>query len=344
MTKALIPVITGTLAGQPAHLVDGRDLHAFLGVGRDYTTWIKDKIGEYDFKEGEDYSPILGNRSDGRSGKPRTDYHLSLDMAKELAMVERTAKGREARRYFIECERQLLQGGPPPTARPRPLLTADVTHSSPHATAVTWHGHTLYLIDHDGTPHVPLRRLVSVLGLDWHHQHARSHAQVERWRLRVLRVPTPGGRQDATCIPLRLLGDWLTTLERYRIDPTIAAAMDTLVDTLWEHWHPPAAPPDPAPQVTRQALAVPSALDAAIHARAWALAQHAYLGYVTQMKNDPRLADGRQTPDRWLPPDAEILDRVEGISATLEDLAVAMRQRGQRLARQLGRITAATTL
>jgi phage anti-repressor protein len=123
-----IPVITGKLAGQSVPLVDARLLHGFLDVGRDYTTWIKDRIVEYAFVEGEDFicatghpdfSPNRGknhrasefspNRAKNRRGRPNRDYFLTLDMAKELAMVERTPRGRQARRYFIACEQQLRQ-------------------------------------------------------------------------------------------------------------------------------------------------------------------------------------------------------------------------------------------
>ena len=110
----LIPVTSGLLNGQMTPLVDARLLHAFLEVRRDFSTWIKGRIAEFDFELGVDlivaqarnYSPNWGNNPRGR-GRPEIDYFLTLDMAKELAMVERTARGRQARRYFIDCERQL---------------------------------------------------------------------------------------------------------------------------------------------------------------------------------------------------------------------------------------------
>lgn len=106
----LIPVVPGTLAGQPAQLVDARLLHDFLGVGRDYSTWIRERITEFEFVEGEDFITVAAPpiRGAGNRGK-RIDYFITLDMAKELAMVERTPRGRQARRYFIECERQLRE-------------------------------------------------------------------------------------------------------------------------------------------------------------------------------------------------------------------------------------------
>lgn len=92
--------------------VNSRDLHTFLDVGRDYATWIKTRITQYEFVEGEDFLILEGLSSPKRgSAKSRVqktkDYFITLDMAKELAMVERNEKGREARRYFINCERQL---------------------------------------------------------------------------------------------------------------------------------------------------------------------------------------------------------------------------------------------
>lgn len=106
MTTSLVPVFSGELDGRIQQLCDARDLHTFLSVGRDFSTWIKDRIDQYGFADGKDYSPISGNRADGLPGKPRTEYHLTLDMAKELAMVENNEQGRQVRRYFIAMERQ----------------------------------------------------------------------------------------------------------------------------------------------------------------------------------------------------------------------------------------------
>lgn len=112
-STALVPVFTGTIDSQPAQLCNARELHAFMAVLRDFTTWIKGRISKFDFIEGVDFvkligSPDLVNQTRGGNKKETTDYHLTLDMAKELAMVENNDKGREARRYFIECEKQVL--------------------------------------------------------------------------------------------------------------------------------------------------------------------------------------------------------------------------------------------
>lgn len=83
--------------------VSAKELHYFLQVGRDFSNWIKARIEKYDFEEGEDFTPILVKSTGGR---PSVDYTLSLDMAKELAMVENNEKGKEARKYFIEVEKR----------------------------------------------------------------------------------------------------------------------------------------------------------------------------------------------------------------------------------------------
>jgi anti-repressor protein len=107
-SQQLIPVTPGRINGQPTQLVDARHLHAYLEVRRDFSTWIKDRVEEFGFEIDRDYLliPAPPIRGAGNRGK-RTDYFLSLDMAKELAMVERTPRGRQARRYFLDCERQL---------------------------------------------------------------------------------------------------------------------------------------------------------------------------------------------------------------------------------------------
>src|SRR5690606_17518660 len=111
--KTLIPVAAGEIGGEAVQTVNARDLHGFLEVGKDFSTWIKDRIDQYDFVENQDFvcSPVSG--SEGRGGHNRKDYHLSIDMAKELSMVERNHKGKEARQYFIECERQAKAAADP---------------------------------------------------------------------------------------------------------------------------------------------------------------------------------------------------------------------------------------
>lgn len=124
----IISVVGRVIGAEQVQSVSARELHAFLEVGKDFSTWMKDRIEQYGFIEGQDYSPFLGNRSDGLPGKGRAEYAISLDMAKELAMVERNEKGKQARQYFIQCERRAKQMARPaiPQTLPEALrLAAD---------------------------------------------------------------------------------------------------------------------------------------------------------------------------------------------------------------------------
>ncbi|EHZ3391364.1 antA/AntB antirepressor family protein [Salmonella enterica] len=124
MATQLIPVFNGTINNEPVLLCDARDLHAFLDVGKDFSTWIKSRIAEYGFVENQDFIllPKNGEQKVGRGGHNRKDYHFTLDTAKETAMVERNEKGRQIRRYFIECEKQLRQQSQHPVPVPKPLI------------------------------------------------------------------------------------------------------------------------------------------------------------------------------------------------------------------------------
>lgn len=90
--------------------VNARELHQFLESKQDFSTWIKSRIEKYDFVENQDYQTapqIYGTANGGHA--TRTEYALSIDMAKELSMVENNEKGKLARRYFIECEKMVAE-------------------------------------------------------------------------------------------------------------------------------------------------------------------------------------------------------------------------------------------
>ncbi|EFT6059620.1 phage antirepressor Ant [Salmonella enterica] len=120
MTNQLIPVLNGTINNESVLLCDARKLHDFLEIGKRFASWITERLTEYKFVENQDYVIISQNREKIGRGRPATDYHITLDTAKELAMVERNEKGRQIRRYFIECEKQLRQQQTLPA--PKPLV------------------------------------------------------------------------------------------------------------------------------------------------------------------------------------------------------------------------------
>lgn len=86
--------------------VDARELHCFLGVQTRFNDWIKNRIKEYGFVKNQDYISFTENLVKPKNGRKSVQYYITLDMAKELAMVEKNAKGREIRQYFIKCEKQ----------------------------------------------------------------------------------------------------------------------------------------------------------------------------------------------------------------------------------------------
>ena len=108
-TSFLVPVFSGSFNTQTELLCNARDLHKALQVGRKFATWITERIKEYGFVENQDFIAISQNREIG-FGRGKNDYHITLNMAKELAMVEKTEVGRQVRKYFIQCERERFIG------------------------------------------------------------------------------------------------------------------------------------------------------------------------------------------------------------------------------------------
>lgn len=91
-------------------IVSARELHEFLCITTKFTMWC-DRMFDYGFDEGKDYFPFLVNRSDGLPGKPKQDFALTMDCAKEISMIQRSPKGKQARQYFIDCEKSLKSLG-----------------------------------------------------------------------------------------------------------------------------------------------------------------------------------------------------------------------------------------
>lgn len=89
-------------------LVDARELHRRLQVQTPFNHWLNRRVSEYGFDENKDYfteNQLLDKNDKKYPHRPRTEYFLTIDMAKEIAMVERTEVGKEIRNYFIEMER-----------------------------------------------------------------------------------------------------------------------------------------------------------------------------------------------------------------------------------------------
>lgn len=89
--------------------VSARELHQFLEAGSNVNTWFKNQVERAMLIEGEDFIQISEQSTGGR---PSTDYAISINSAKEIAMLNGGDKGKQARQYFIECEKQLQKSLP----------------------------------------------------------------------------------------------------------------------------------------------------------------------------------------------------------------------------------------
>lgn len=137
--KELVRVEDKLIGGEIIHAVNARELHTYLESKQEFSKWIKKRISDYGFLEGTDFikfelsADMKMGDSNGKldeilSGKKsralkttgcgdfgqqgRIEYAIALDMAKELSMVERNARGKEARRYFIDVEKSYRREGP----------------------------------------------------------------------------------------------------------------------------------------------------------------------------------------------------------------------------------------
>ncbi len=124
----LVPVVPGTIGNVQCLTVDGRTLHSVLGVRRVFAAWIQGRIEKYGFVQGQDFEVFSNSGKNSEGGRPSQEYTCTLDMGKELCMVENNEKGRIARRYFIECERRLLSAEP--VENPDKLPSLSPSHRS----------------------------------------------------------------------------------------------------------------------------------------------------------------------------------------------------------------------
>ncbi len=85
-------------------VLSGRQLHEFLEIGTEYAKWFS-RMKEYGFVENQDFAVIVKNDENPLGGRPSIDHVIKLDMAKEIAMIQRNEKGKQARQYFIQVEK-----------------------------------------------------------------------------------------------------------------------------------------------------------------------------------------------------------------------------------------------
>ena len=89
-------------------VVSGRELHDFLEINTPYTQWFERMVG-YGFDENVDFIGLSQKSEKPIGGRPQQDHALTLDMAKEISMIQRTERGKQARQYFLEVEKRYKQ-------------------------------------------------------------------------------------------------------------------------------------------------------------------------------------------------------------------------------------------
>jgi len=137
--KELIKISKSVKTGNP--VVSARDLHAFLGARQDFSSWFKGRVDKWGFKENVDFATIFYNKMGEVIQLPknreltttetqrvyRIEYAITLDCAKELAMVQNNAKGKEARLYFIDVDKKYRALKEELVRRPELLYTMSET-------------------------------------------------------------------------------------------------------------------------------------------------------------------------------------------------------------------------
>ena len=103
----LISLTQSAINGELQQTVNARELYAFLESKQDFSTWIKNRIEKYGFVENQDF--VRFHKKMEANNATMIEYHISIDMAKEVAMIENNEKGRDVRQYFITCEKLAKQ-------------------------------------------------------------------------------------------------------------------------------------------------------------------------------------------------------------------------------------------
>ena len=119
----------------------------------------------------------------------------------------------------------------------------DSTQVAPsRAITVPFHGADLYVVEHNGQPYTPMKPIVTAMGLDWGSQYRKVAANEARWGIVNLAIPSAGGEQSMTCLPVRKSAAWLITIEPGKVkNPEVRARViqyqNECDDVLWQYWN-----------------------------------------------------------------------------------------------------------
>ncbi len=135
-------------------------------------------------------------------------------------------------------------------------------------TPIPFHGDTLYLLEHEGEPYVPVRPICEALGLSWGKQTEKLKEQ--RWKCSLMAtVALDGKRREMLCIPLRKLPGWLYAISPAKVRPDIRPKLERYQDecdeVLWRHWRGEGAHGKGAPPLSERSRFVPVRIDGVWH-------------------------------------------------------------------------------
>ena len=108
----IITITKNEIGNAELNSVNAREIHSYLEVKTKFSMWIQRAISKYDFKENIDYLIAIPKNEKAGNNAISKEYIVTMDMAKELAMLENNPKGKETRKYFINCEKELQKSSP----------------------------------------------------------------------------------------------------------------------------------------------------------------------------------------------------------------------------------------
>lgn len=125
---------------------------------------------------------------------------------------------------------------------------------------IEFHGQLLITLQHDGQPFAAMKPIVEGMGISWQGQHAKFKTNPERWGIKEILIPSEGGNQETSCLPLRKLPGWLMTIHPNKIKDLavrerVIMYQNECDDALWQYWSQgEAINPRSRPEKTRKAL------------------------------------------------------------------------------------------
>ncbi|CAK0775771.1 hypothetical protein CCP3SC1_70051 [Gammaproteobacteria bacterium] len=115
-----------------------------------------------------------------------------------------------------------------------------LAQGAPALVPVIFRDTTLFLVEHEGQPYVPMRPVVEGMGMSWAAQTVKLNSNKERWGVSIIETPSEGGLQQHLCILLRKLPGWMANIHPNKVDPSIRpkviAYQNECDDVLWRHW------------------------------------------------------------------------------------------------------------